>query len=163
MFGKKKAGPQPFVLQVLTTDYLIEGTVPGKTLLRLGLLIPLRPAQIQSTTTTAIPPQVLSEFMVLGDSVVAFIPGGKIEELEEYIYWKEFKYPVLGGFYYGPYLIRGRMMTIMTGHFEPLNPIFDVNITCQVPGSTWAGLHAPLAAVNTHWLHGYIPDQTNNP
>ena len=36
MFGKKKQPSPPFVLQVLTTEYLIEGTVDGDTQLYLS-------------------------------------------------------------------------------------------------------------------------------
>jgi hypothetical protein len=162
MFGKKKAGSQPFVLQVLTTDYLLEGTVPGNTYLVVGTPISLSPAQIQCTTSAAIPAQTLAQFVVMGGGSVAFIPRGEIEQLEQYAVWKQYKNAMPGDYYVGPYVMRGRMMGLSMGLLEAEAPIFDVHITCQVPGSTWPGLYAPLAVVNTHWVAGYIPDLAGN-
>jgi hypothetical protein len=64
MFRKKKQPSPPFVLQVLTTEYLIEGTVDGNTRLYfptphvLGCIpIRLTSVQIQPTRLFDIPTQ----------------------------------------------------------------------------------------------------------
>jgi len=163
MFGKKKAGPEPFILQVLTIDHLLEGMVPGNTYLTVGAKIPLSPAKIQSTASAAVPTQELSEFVILGGGAVAFIPRGEIEQLEQYTVWKQYKAAMPGDYFVGPYVIRGRLMGLSVGFPDKEAPIFDAHITRPTPGSTWEGLFAPLVIVNVHWMNGYIPDQASKP
>jgi hypothetical protein len=156
VFGKKKAPLPPYVLQVLTTEYLIEGTFAGDGYLSVGTFLRLAPAQIQSTRSASVPPQVLTQFTVAGEASVAFIPRTEITQLLQYSVWKEYKNAMPGTFYVGPYVMKGRLMGFSTGLLDKEPPIFDVHITC--PGTGWAGLYAPLAVINIHRLHGYIPD-----
>ena len=158
MFGKKKAAAPPYILQVLTTEYLIEGTVPGSAYLVVGAPLNLTSAQILPTRAAGVPPQALAQFTVLGAAAVAFIPRVELDQLEQYAVWKQYSNPLSGVFYVGPYMIRGRMMVTSLGLPKEEAPVFDVHITCQVPGTSWAGLYAPFALVNTFWLHGYLPE-----
>jgi hypothetical protein len=157
VFGKKKAPLPPYVLQVLTTEYLIEGTIASDVYLKLGNpQLQLAPAQIQSTRSAAVPPQVLSQFTLVGATSVAFIPRTEIIQLPQYAVWKEYKTAMPGTHYVGPYVMQGRLMGLSSGFVDNEPPIFDVHITC--PGTDWAGLYAPLAVISLHWMHGYIPE-----
>jgi hypothetical protein len=166
MFGKKKQPLPPFILQVLTTDYLIDGTVEGDT----ALIFPetgvaskplhLTSVQIRVTGPVDIPVRTCPRFTVMGNSAVALLPlleMTQITEMARYEVWKEYKKPVQGIFYVGPYVIQGRLMLLMDNYLDHEMPMFDVNISSQVPGARWGKISAPFALVNTRWLHGYEP------
>jgi len=162
MFGKKKADPQPFNLQVLTPEYLIEGLVKGDTYLHVGFYLHLKPAKIQSTQSSNISLREVSQFLVQSKYIVAIIPGVDIEQLPQYPIWKDNKSPLLGDFYVGPYLLRGTRMG-QDSKSPPLlleeELMYDLRITCQTERTAWVGLYAPFALVNTNWLHGFVPDE----
>ncbi len=164
MFGKKKQPSPPFVLQVLTTEYLIEGTFDGDTLLYfpqpevLGSTpIRLTTVQIQPTRLVDIPARTCTQFEVWGDSVVALIPQVEVTQMVDYEVWKVPKIPLQGVFYFGPYLVQGTLMRLRDDSFENEVPMFDVHITSQAPGAHWGELRAQFALMHIHWLHGYEP------
>jgi hypothetical protein len=164
MFGKKKQPSPPFVLQVLTTEYLIEGTVEGDTLLyfpELDILdsppLRLTSVQVQTTRPADIPTRTCTQFMVMGDSAVALIPRMEVSQLAQYEAWKVADIPLLGMFYFGPYVMQGKLMLLRDGFFEGEMSMFDVHIASRIPGTRWGELHAPFALVNGRWLHGYEP------
>jgi len=164
MFGKKKQPSPPYVLQVLTTEYLIEGTVDGNTMLYLptpgslgSLPIPLTSVQIQPTRLVATPTQTYPQFEVWGETAVAIIPRMEVSQMAQYEGWRIPKIPLRGLFYFGSYLVQGTLMRGRNDSFEREVPMFDVTITNQAPGAHWSELRAPFALMNIHWLHGYEP------
>jgi hypothetical protein len=165
MFGKKKQTLAPFALQVLTTEYLIHGTVDGNTHLYFpqpelqgSRPIPLTSVQIQPTRLlTDISPRTCTRFEVWGDSAVAFIPQVDISLLVDYDVWKIATIPLQGIFYFGPYLVHGTLMKLRDDTFETDVPMFDVHIISQAPGTHLGDIHAQFALMNIHWLHGYEP------
>jgi len=164
MFGKKNQPLPPFVLQVLTSEYLIEGTVDGNTKLYFqepetldSIPFQLSNVQIQPTRLVEAAIQTCAQFAVWGDNTVAFLPRMEVTQMAQYETWSIFKKPLRGVFYFGPYLVQGTLMRLRDDSFETEMPMFDVTITSQAPGARWGELRAPFALVNTHWLHGYEP------
>ena len=162
MFGKKKR--QPFALQALTTEYLIEGTFEGAPPLYdfskhdQFVLFPLTSVQIQTTGPADIPTRTCTQFVIAGYNVVALIPQIEITQMDEYeMMWKLKKNPLLGVFYVGPYVMEGKLMLQLANLFENPMLIVDVHIASRVPGARWGGLHAPFALMNTCLLDGYEP------
>lgn len=166
MFGKKKEPLPPYTLQALTTEYLIEGSVPGnkalfffRTDVATGSPLKLDSVKIFATQAPGIPPLAAPQYVVLGNATVAFIPHMQFDMLPQSGAWKEYKHPLAGTFFAGPYVIKGRMMMLTESANEHGHPFFDVTITSRNPGTGWSGLYAPFALVNTAWLHGCIPGQ----
>lgn len=164
MFGKKKPPLPPYILQVLTTEYLIEGTIEGDHRLYLPSLeemdsFPLRltSVQVQTTRLEDIPTQTCAQFMVMGDNTVALIPRMELSQMPQYDVWKIPNVAIQGVFHFGPYLVEGRLMLARDGFFENGMPMFDVGISSRIPGTRWERLQAPFALVNGRWLQGYEP------
>ena len=163
MFGKKKQALPPFTLQVLTTEFLIDGTIAGDTSLYLtGQDTDIPPFQltsvkIQTTGPAEIPIQTCAQFAVIGFNTVALIPRMDVTQMDLYEFWTLGKKPFLGVLHVGPYVMQGKLMLIAENHFERQTPIFDVRITSRVPGAHLSELIAPFALVNFHWLYGYEP------
>ena len=162
MFRKKDAPRAPFSLQVLTTDYLIEGTVDGDT----DLYFPeaetqdpifLTSVHIQTLRAGDRPPHWAARFALWGSSAVVLIPEGDVVQKIVDELWDMYDTPRPGLFYVGPYLMQGRLMLLSREYMEETLPMFDVTITCELPGVEWAGVNAPFGLVNTRWLHGYEP------
>lgn len=163
MFKKDKPVPQPFVMQVLTTEYLIEGTAPGDTHLSnfrgLDFWSPFRLTSVRITTTgpTKVPAQYVPQFMVSGNSVVALLPRMEISQMADYEAWIEHKIPCAGMFHVGPYLIGGTMMFLCEDRIEEEMPMTDVQIRHIVPEAALGELSAPFILVNPSWMYGYEP------
>jgi hypothetical protein len=164
MFGKKKPSLAPYALQVLTTEYFIQGTVDGDARLYLygpEMLgrgpIKLANVKIQPTWREGIKARTCDQFEVWGDSAVALIPHVDFTQLVQYEVWKIPAKPLQGIFYFGPYLVQGTLMRLRDDSFEKEGPMFDVYITNQASGTKWGELRAPFALINMHWLHGFEP------
>ena len=162
MFGKKKR--LSFALQVLTAEYLIEGTFESDLSLQYFsrhdqlVLLPLTSVQIQTTGPVDIPTRTCTQFVVAGGNVVALIPRIEITQMAEYeMMWKLNKNPLLGVFHVGAYVMEGKLMLQVADFFENPMLMVDVHIASRVPGARWGGLHAPFALVNTRLLDGYEP------
>ena len=165
MFRKKKSPVPPYTLQVLTTEYLIEGTVEGD----MGLSFPedekentplqLNSVKIQTTKPVDIPAMFCEQFIIMGDNLVALIPRIEIDQLQQYEAWQENDVPVEGVFYAAQYKMTGKLMFLSEDLHEREMPIVDVHITSLTPGTHWGEIYAPFALLNTHWLHGYEPTQ----
>jgi hypothetical protein len=162
MFGKKEKPLPPFTLQVLTTEYLIEGTVDGSTRLYFpdpdfqgSIPIPLTSVQVQPTRLVGSPTQTCNQFAAWGSCAVALIPRVEVTQIPQNGVWSISKIPLRGVFYFGPYLVQGTLMRLRADSFESEVPMFDVYIKNQTPGAQWGELRAPFALMNIHWLHGY--------
>ncbi len=163
VFRKNKPVLPPFAVQVLTTEYLIEGTAQGDidTDFYRGLdaWSPLRLTSVQITPTglAQIPAQSLPVFMVSGNSVVALVPRMELGQMADHEVWAVYKIARPGIFHIGPYLIRGTMMFLREDGIEEVMPMFGVQITHTVPGAALGELSAPFIAVNPSWMAGYQP------
>jgi hypothetical protein len=164
MFGKKKQSLVPYGLQVLTTEYLIQGTLDGNARLYFpepemqgSRPISLSAVQIQPTWREDIKARKCAQFEVWGDCAVALIPQVDITQLNQYEVWKIPAKPLRGLFYFGHYIVQGTLMRLRDDTFEKEAPMFDVHITSQSPGTLFGELHAQFALMNNHWLHGYEP------
>jgi hypothetical protein len=163
MFRKNKPVPSPFVVQVLTTEYLIEGTAQGDidTDLFRGLdtWSPLRLTSVQITPTglAQVPAQSLPVFMVSGNSVVALVPRVELSQMADHVVWAVHNIPCRGIFHIGPYLIRGTMMFLREDCVEEVMPMFGVQIKHAAPGAALGELSAPFIVVNPSWMTGYQP------
>ena len=82
------------------------------------------------------------------------IPGIDHTQLEYYQVWKQYKEPINGVFYLGPYWMTGRLMFPGYRLAEDL-PIYDVKIGSLTAGSQWPGFSAPFALINTVNLIGW--------
>ena len=79
MFGKKKPASPSFVVQVLTPQYLIEGTAEGDTYLDLRRAptwspLILTSVHIKALGRAEVPARSVSQFAVFGNSVIAVVP-----------------------------------------------------------------------------------------
>jgi len=163
MFRKNKPILPPFVVQVLTTEYLIEGTTQGDVdtdLFRgLDAWSPLRLTSVQITPTgpAKVPAQSLPVFMVSGNSVVALVPRMELSQMADREVWDQYEISCPGIFYMGPYLIRGTMMFLCKDRVEEVMPMFGVQIKHTAPGAALDELTAPFIVVNPSWMAGYQP------
>jgi hypothetical protein len=158
--SKKKSTPLPFKVQVLTTEYIIEGTVEGDTCLEFRTdetdeTIVLSSVRVQSLRPSEHPPRYAEHFALWGGSAVALIPEADVSKGIADKHWNLYDAPRRELFYMGPYLIQGRLMLLSREYVEETLPMFDVTITCKLHGMEWVGVNAPFALVNTHWLHGH--------
>ncbi|MDX9953702.1 MAG: hypothetical protein RBT75_06390 [Anaerolineae bacterium] len=163
MFGKKRPECPPYVLQVLTPESLIEGTVEGYSTLYLAgeaASIPpllLTSVRIQTTGAADIPAQTCAQLLVFGINAVALIPRVEFTQMAEHEVWTLYMKPFPGVLHVGPYVIQGKMNLRAENHFEKQIPIFDVRIASRIPGSRLRELFAPFALINFHWLRGWEP------
>jgi hypothetical protein len=151
----------PFVIQVFTTEYLIEGTIPGDTNLyfakpgSLGNPISLNNVQIQSTRSAQIPARSCYQYTLTSNEALIFIPRVDYTQMSFYSGWKNYKNPVNGQFHIGHYLMTGKLMTGPGGYLSSDLPALDVRIDSLVPGLSWGGIEAPFALVNCFFMHGW--------
>jgi hypothetical protein len=155
--------PAPFVVQVLTTEYLIEGTAAAGT----PLLFPfpdeemwspliLTAARIKAVSWANVPERSIATIEIGGDGVVAVIPRTDVTQMPKYNLWKNWNQPRSGIHHVGPYLIQGKLMS-RSNSIQPALPMVDVHITHVLPDSSLGELSAPYLLVNTHWISGYLP------
>ncbi len=165
MFGKKKdsgkSESQPFPLQVLTTEYLIEGTAPGdqQFFLPIGTEywspIELTNAQVTAVNWENVPVRTMSQFQVKGDSVVAMIPRRDPAGMRQYDSYLAFKERQTGLFYFGPYVFEGTLMNVGNDRFNDALLMLDTKIRHISPKSKFGEISAPHVLVNTAWMHGW--------
>ena len=163
MPGKNQPAPLPFVMQVLTPQYLIEGTAPGATQLYLPRAeeywypITLTDARIRTVGRPDLRTRSIPQIVVGGNSVVAVIFRADVSQLERYDVWKAYKEPRAGVFHIGPYLIQGKMMFLGSNRFDLVVPMVEVQITQASLETDLGDLSAPFMLVNTDWMSSYLP------
>lgn len=101
MFEKKKQPTPPFILQILTTEYLIDGTFDGNARLSFpqpneigNIPLHLTSVKIQPTRQIDTPAQTYSQFEVWGDNAVALIPRMDVTQMTQHAVWSMFKIPL---------------------------------------------------------------------
>jgi hypothetical protein len=166
MFGRKKDSEKavsqtPFPLEILTTEYFIQGTAPADQ----QFFIPSGteywyPIKLTGTTITAvgtndIPVRTVDKFEVKGDTVVAIIPRKDPSNMVQYNTYLAFKNVLKGIFYFGPYLFEGTLMSVGSDRFNSSLLMLDTTIRHVSPKSKLGEISAPHVLVNTHWMHGW--------
>ncbi|RME87466.1 MAG: hypothetical protein D6770_09290 [Anaerolineae bacterium] len=91
--------------------------------------------------------------MVLGHNVVALIPHIALDQLADYKFPKIPQTSIQGMFYFGPYVMRGKLMVKADGLFAAWKQIPMLEV--QISRTPWGEINAPFALVNCRWLHGY--------
>jgi hypothetical protein len=157
-----KSTASPFSVQVLTTEYLIEGTAAADTPLFFPLPeremwnpIVLTAAHIKVISHAALPERSVATIEVGGNGVVAVIPRADVTQMANYGNWKIWNQPRSGVYQVGPYLMQGKLMS-RGNAIEGALPMMDVHITYMLPDSG-LDLNAPYLLVNTAWLSGFLP------
>lgn len=152
----------PYILRVLTSEYLIEGTVPGDTSLYFPenpetLVTPLHlhSVNVQLTRSTNHATYSYQNYFLKQSSAMAYIPEVDFTQLPQYKVWKVSTNLVNGVFYVGPYCMTGRMMSLRPDLISGEMPAFDVQFKSQFSGTQWAEINAPFALVNGAALHGW--------
>ncbi len=129
MFGKKKdsekaVSQSPFPLEILTTEYFIEGTASGdeQFFLPVGVEywypIKLTNAKLTAVGREDVPVRSMDKFEVKGDAVVAMIPRKDPTGMRGYDTYRAFKGALKGIFYFGPYLFEGTLMSVGNDRFN---------------------------------------------
>ncbi len=163
MFGSKSAPVPDSPVQVLLTDYLVDGffLIPQVINARdsdfwdirekMFLGTWLKSVTFLPTGNYAVPVQeIAKEFYVSGNTMVALIPRDPASialALERNSAWK---YPAPVEVYAGPYRIRGNILRKGkdNGVFDwETYFIRDAEITSVLPDSKWKGLQAPYVYV----------------
>ncbi len=178
MFGRKSESKEPqappvspLLVQVLTTEYLIEGhSDPKDTLLDYLFVSELheRPdviltnAQVRPTGSLSISAFTCPVWEgVYSTPVVAIIPRDEAGIQKARKAWKDFKYPFKVEIFSGPYAIQGTIMS--SEKDEPFNfgsnfiysLMTDAEIDNLAPGSKLGHLSAPVIALNAMPVHGF--------
>jgi hypothetical protein len=165
MFGKKKesdkaATQAPFSVQILTTEYLIEGIAKGDQ----QFMMPLGteywyPTELTDAKLTAVgwedvPVRAVDKFEVKGNTVVAMIPHKDPTGMRQYESYLAFKNAIKGIFYFGPFLFEGTLMSVGNDRFDSALLMLDTTIRHISPKSKLGEISASHILVNTHWMHG---------
>lgn len=160
----KKAETPPYVLRVLTGEYLIEGTVEGDTFLsfatdeQVHTPIHLTSARVSHTRSAASSVNTqsvntLADVYLKKNQALVYIPDTDYTLLPQNGNWKQFITPMPGDFYIGPYQLNGTLMTMDRFMFHTEMPVMDVRISSPLAGAGWQDLYAPLAVINANKLH----------
>ena len=166
MFGRKKDAEKavsqpPFQLEILTTEYFIQGTGKGDQ----QFMLPLGteywyPTELMDVKLTAVgwddvPVRTVDKFEVKGDAVVAMIPRKDPAGMRQYESYLAYKNALKGFFYFGPYLFEGTLMSVGNDRFDSVLLMLDTKIRHTSPKSKLGEITAPHVLVNTHWMHGW--------
>ncbi len=158
-----------WLLQVLTTDYLIDGYMDGdrdKTIFRLAdrrvLDLPLASVQFQPAGNLIAPMHVVVPWtLVNSESLIAIIPRDAASMACAMQNNGIFNQSFQGEVYIGPYVLRGKILTIDNSvrilAMYAAFPMQDVEINCLLPGSKLVGLKAPYLMVLTHHRQLLVP------
>ncbi len=168
MFAKKKDAEKavsqaPFPMEVLTTEYWIEGMAPGDQ----QFLIPSGteywyPIELSNAKLCAVgwedaSVRTADKFAVKGDTVIAMIPRKDPAQMRQYETYLAFKNSLKGIFYFGPYLFEGTLMSVGNDRFNEALLMLDTTIRHISSKSKLGEIKAQHVLVNTKWMHGWEP------
>jgi hypothetical protein len=189
MFGsgakKTPVDQAPWLIQILTTQHLIEGSFQAD-LYKIGgddIFVQsteedadepnyatfdemrLTEARIQPTGSLTTPLQTFPGLeMPSFDLVVAIIPADEASLKSAQKAYKAYRHPLDAVIYAGPYLIKARLLSDHAGaNRSPftnnwLVPLVDVVIDCQVQGARLTGFRAPWLLLNGSLVHAFWID-----
>jgi hypothetical protein len=180
--GSKKQSKPPYNVQLLTTEYLIEGwiapeeyEVGGDNVFSQAArleedeggidafqAIRMTDVKIRPTGILDSPEETFQEWdLSVLDGVVAIIPLDQACLKVMQKAFKDFRYPVEARIYIGPYLIRAKLLSSSTQRdlspfaTSQLIPLEDAEIDCLVQGSKLKGFRVPWLILNgDSLLHG---------
>jgi hypothetical protein len=147
-------------VQILTTDYLIDGYLEDLSTWPFegGLLTSVR---FEPTGTLMPPASSAANWCVLESSqVVAAIPRDEASRAYTQKMYRDDKYPVPAEIYVGAYLIQGMIMQsdeevdplVLIDSLDEYVLVQDAVIDCLLPGARLKRLSAPLIVVRTDRL-----------
>ncbi len=186
MFRSKKqpAEPKaPWAIQILTTEYLIDGRIPpavydsgGVDLFALIAMegdhddsgiatlqfVSLAGARLQPTGNLATPAESFAEWtLVACANLVAIIPNDDASQAAVRKAFEMCEHTIDAVIYAGPYRIRGVIQSQNADQLElPVMstwsglPVCNATVDSQVPGASFAGLRVPWLVVNAITIHG---------
>jgi hypothetical protein len=172
MFGKKKAPKAPWSVQLLTTDFLVDGHMDGDDPTGPWFLhvqaaelamatLTLTEASFQPTAAQNIQPAPAAKWVLPSPAqFVAMIP--RDEGSLAYCVNRNggSKHPIPAVVFTGPYALAGTVMSpdanldILAGYQTFV--MQNVTIDCLAPGARLKGLAAPYVVVRTLLLHGIV-------
>lgn len=174
MFGfgskKEKQPDKRWMVQVLTTEYLIEGQLPADEDFFIlcqqehpaESIEALTQVRIQATGLLTVPDQALSTwYPAFGKTMVAFIPRDTESlELARQTY-EDYTTSTRVQLFAGPYLIQGMLLNEGDHdiNFEDPSgfmPVTNAEITHLLSGASLRGHRVPWMLVNGDWVHGYV-------
>ncbi len=182
MFGaKKETTTALWKIQILTTDYLVEGSVaPDKVggqniwerASQLAVAdggaaafrqLRLSDAKLQPTGNLKLPAQTFAEWnMTTADAVIAIIPNdaGSLQAGQKA--FKDFSHPMTGVVFAGPYVMQAKLLSDSGDrNRSPFSmteflPVADAKIDCLLPDAALKDFRVPwLLLKGTGLLHGY--------
>ena len=173
MFGKKK-GPKIWSVQVLTTEFLVDGHLDGDDPTGPWFLqvqasdlamatLTLTDASFQPTAAQNILPTQAAKWVLPSTAqFVATLPRdeGSLAYCADRN--SNSKHPIPAVVFSGPYVFSGTVMSpdkyldILSGY--PTFAMQNVTIDCLAPGARLKGLAAPYAVLRTLLVHGIVPN-----
>jgi len=167
MFSRKKDSPKTssrssFQLDILTTEYLIQGTAAGDQQFYLPTSsknwspIELKDVSLTAVDRQDVPVRKVDRFEVQGEAVVAMIPHKDAMEMDQYDSYLVYDKGLKGIFYIGPYIFEGTLM-IMDSNYDDFAASLlmnDVTIRHMSTKSKMEEITASDVLVNTRWMHG---------
>jgi hypothetical protein len=178
MFGAKPAASkQPWLVQVLTPDYLVEGhfdegdenymglyffrawpDLDGK--LPVSACMHLTNARFQSMSNLTLPPSSATDWFGFPNNMLALFPR---DELSLAYMFKNNapKNLIPAEIYVGPYLIKGTILcpekSLIALRIYFNFAVQDAVIECLTPGAKFQSHKEPFVMVRTHLVQGIIP------
>lgn len=176
MFGsrsKEQKPPTPWSIQILTSEYLVDGLMPDphggtfQALLSMGSDAKLASAQVQPTGILTTPSTSYPEWTP-GPATIAVIlrDDASMKAAADYSNSFGLKHSIRAVVYVGPYLIRGILKSphkdIRTTTIHVVSSstkewfMTDAEIDCLAPGTRLRQLQAPQLVVLAHtMIHGF--------
>jgi len=182
--SKKQTTPKlPWAIQVLTTEYMIDGSVQPDEYS--GIFQPLnyrggpaplqlktwKTVQIQPTGNLTMPVPSFSAWTLgCAANVVAIIPNDDASRQDALKAFKDWKYPIKATIFAGPYCIRGTVMAPKANGFQLPDapgtltwtnwggggfPIMDAEVDSLLPGAKLTGLRVPWLLLNAWVIQGF--------
>lgn len=170
MFGRRSNKPPatPWPVQVLTSEYVIEGYCdPEDTLFQTvsmadsdeNVQIVLKSAQVRPAGSLSIASFTCREWIIdYWTGVVAVIPRDMAGQKALQEEWESAEYPLRAELFAGPYLLRGMVMSDEEERLSyPGAQIYitEAEIECLLPGAQLGRLNAPMLVLNGTRLDGY--------
>jgi hypothetical protein len=156
-----KTNLPPYSVQILTSEYLIEGTVGGETQFDFPdhdvMVSPmhLTGAKIQSLRLKEETACYCQDYIFNKKTALAYLPQIDFNLYPLNSVLKIHKIAYQGVFHLGPYSVTGRLMISNPNVLYMEFPVFDACFTTQLSGTPLGRLTAPFAVVNGLAIHGW--------
>jgi len=174
MFGKKKEPKAPWSVQLLTTDYLVDGHLDSEDSSS-GWFLQVQPhelamatlnltdASFQPTAAQNLLPAQAAKWVLPSTALfVALIPRDEGSRAYCAQHNGSSKHPIPAVVFTSTYALRGTVLC--PDSYLDILSVFatfamqDVTIDCLAPGARLKGLTAPYVIVRTLLVHGILPN-----